>query len=256
MATQILSDPTAQQSVMNSLFTAFAGFTAFGAAIVAVVASGGAVQKMANRLASRAEREDPGATWCRLLDPLVIALLTALICLVVLGSGAGLLLSFLWLHAAGSGGWNWAYGVSVDLFECEVASMTLVTFVAVIAAAVTSVRKADPNRGVTARGQDRDGPAGASLLARQAEADRLSRGELRRPLATTRALAGGRVTHSAASGKSPVQAVRTRSRNYAESGCTIGQTGPLAVAELNGCRSLPDRTSTLSQPLSKPAAQL
>jgi len=69
MAAQILSDPTAQQSVMNSLFTAFAGFTAFGAAIFAVLASGGAVQKMADLLAGRAEQEHPRASWCRLLEP-------------------------------------------------------------------------------------------------------------------------------------------------------------------------------------------
>jgi hypothetical protein len=230
MAAQILSDPTAQQSVMNSLFTAFAGFTAFGAAIVAVLASGGAVQKVADRLARCAERDHPRASWCRLLDPLMMVSLAALICLVVLGSGAGLLLSFLWLHATGSGGWSWAYGVSVDLFECEVASMTLVTFLAVIAAAVTSVakaRRASPNRATTARGQHRDRPAAASLPARPPEADRPSRREPRRPVATTPALAGEPVTHSAASGKSPVRAAR-RFRSYAESGCTIGQDGPLA----------------------------
>ncbi len=34
MMAQYLSAPAAQQAVMNSLFAAFAGFTAFGAAIV------------------------------------------------------------------------------------------------------------------------------------------------------------------------------------------------------------------------------
>jgi hypothetical protein len=231
MAAQILSDPTAQQSVMNSLFAAFAGFTAFGVGIVAVLANGGAVEKMANRLAIRARQEYPRAEWCRRLDPIMIMSLTALVCLVVLGSGAGLLLTFLWLHAAGSAGWGWAYGVSVDLFECEIASMTLVTFVAVIAAAVTSVtkaRRATPNQAVRARGQQGDKLPGASLPARLAEADRPSRRESRRPAATTRVLVGERVTHSAANGKSPAQAARPRSRTYAESGCAIGQAGPLA----------------------------
>jgi hypothetical protein len=227
MAAQFLSDPSAQQSVMNSLFTAFAGFTAFGAAIVAVLASGGAVQKLANRLTCRAESDHPRATWCRLLDPLMITLLTGLICLVVLGSGAGLMLSFLWLHAAGSGRWSWTYGVSVDLFECEVASMTLVTFVAVIAAAVTSVAKARGANG-TARPQHLDTPAGTSVPVRLAEADRLPRIAPRRPRATTRALTAERATRSAASGKTPVQAGRTRPRSHPESACTIGQTGPLA----------------------------
>jgi hypothetical protein len=226
MAAQYLSDPTAQQSVMNSLFTAFAGFTAFGAAIVAVLAGGGAVQKVADRLARCAERDHPRASWCRLLDPLMIVSLAALICLVVLGSGAGLMLSFLWLHAAGSASWSWAYGVSVDLFECEVASMTLVTFVAVIAAAVTSVAKAK-RANPTVRVQYRDRSAGASIPAQVAEADRPSRREPRRPVATTPALAGERVTRSVPRGKVPVQAAR-RFRHYAESGCTIGQDGPLA----------------------------
>jgi hypothetical protein len=207
MAAQILSDPTAQQSVMNSLFTAFAGFTAFGAGIVAVLASGGAVQKMADRLASRAEQEYPGAGWCRRLDPIMIAVLATLVCLVVLGSGAGLLLSFLWLHGGGPGAWSWAYGASVDLFECEVASITMVTFVAVIATAVTSVtkaRRATPSQDMTARGRYLDQPAGASPAPRSAEADRLPTREPRS------------------------RAARTRARKYAESGCTIGQTRPLA----------------------------
>jgi hypothetical protein len=72
MMTQNLSDPTAQQSVMNALFTAFAGFTAFGAAIVAVLTSGGAVQKVAERWTARAERKYPNDRWCWLIDPLMI----------------------------------------------------------------------------------------------------------------------------------------------------------------------------------------
>jgi hypothetical protein len=146
MAAQYLSDPITQQSVMNSLFTAFAGFTAFGAAIVAVLAGGGAVQKMADRWRSREERTHPRGHWCWLLKPLMIGSVTALICGVVLGSGTRLMLSFLWLHAAGAGGWNWAYGVSVDLFESEVAALTVVTFVAVVAAASTSVATAKAAR--------------------------------------------------------------------------------------------------------------
>lgn len=235
MAAQYLSDPATQQSVMNSLFTAFAGFTAFGAAIVAVLAGGGAVEKMANRLASRVEKEHPRASWCQLLDPLMIMALASLICLVVLDSGTGLTLSFLWLHAAGSGGWSWTYGVSVDLFECEVAGMTLVTFVAVIAAAVAlaaKARRAGPDRNRTARGQHHYRPAGASFPAQLAETDRLSRAKPRPKGATTRAPAGERVAHSAAaaSGRRPAQAASTRSRvpSNAESGCMIGRTGPLA----------------------------
>ena len=142
MTVQYLSDPAAQQPVMNSLFAAFAGFTAFGAAIVAVLTSGGAVQKVAERWAARAERKYPHDRWCWLIDPLMIVPLTALSCLAVLASGTGLLLSFSWLKAAGSGGWSWAYRYSVDLFEFAVVCITFVTFVAVVAAAATSVQKA------------------------------------------------------------------------------------------------------------------
>jgi hypothetical protein len=147
MAAQYLSDAATQQSVMNSLFTVFAGFTAFGAAIVAVLAGGGAVQKVADYWGRREERRHPRLRCCRLLEPVMIGSVTALICLVVLGSGTGLMLSFLWLHAAGSGGWSWAYGVSVDLFESEVAALTVVTFVAVVAASTSAATaKAAGNR--------------------------------------------------------------------------------------------------------------
>jgi hypothetical protein len=155
MAAQFLSDPTAQQSVMNSLFTAFAGFTAFGTAVVAVLAGGGAVQKMADRWGSREQDRHPRDPWCQRLEPLMIGSVTVLSCLVVLGSGTGLMLSFLWLHAAGSGGWSWAYGATVGLFEAEVGAMTVVTFVAVVAAASTSVAKARRAR----TGQPADGSA-------------------------------------------------------------------------------------------------
>lgn len=143
MVAQYLTGPSAQQSVMNSLFTAFAGFTAFGSAIVAVLTSGGAVQKVADRLGRHAPERN---RW--VFDLLTIGPFTVLICLVALGSGTGLLLSFLWLHAAGSDGWSWAYRVSVDLFEFEVGCMTLVTFAAVLAAALTAVMSA---KGIRAR---------------------------------------------------------------------------------------------------------
>jgi hypothetical protein len=141
-----LSDPVRDELALQ----AFAGFAAFVAAIVAVLAGGGAVQKTADRWGSREKRRHPGDDWCGLLEPLVIGSVTALICLVVLGSGTGLMLSFLWLHAAGSGGWSWAYGVSADLFEHEVGATTVVTFVAVVAAALTSAaqgKRAGKGRG-------------------------------------------------------------------------------------------------------------
>jgi hypothetical protein len=170
MAAQYLSDPTAQQSVMNALFNAFAGFTAFGVAIVAVLAGGGAVQKMADRWGSREERRHPRSHWCCLLEPLMIGSVTVLICLVVLDSGTGLMLSFLWLHAAGSESWSWAYGASVGLFESEVAAMTVVTFLAVVAAASTSAARARAAR----KGQ----PAGNTAKRQPAPGDRTRRRRL------------------------------------------------------------------------------
>lgn len=129
---------TAQQSVMNSLFTAFAGFTAFGAAIVAVLAGGSALQSMADRWVTHAQRERPGDRRAWLRNAALVMPLTMLICLVVLGSGTGLLLSFLWLHTNGSDGWGWTYGVSEFLFWGEVTGVTVVTALAVVTAGVSS----------------------------------------------------------------------------------------------------------------------
>jgi hypothetical protein len=123
---------------MNSLFTAFAGFTAFGAAIVAVLAGGSALQSMADRWVTHAQRERPGDRRAWLRNAALVMPLTTLICLVVLGSGTGLLLSFLWLHTNGSDGWGWTYGVSEFLFWGEVVGVTVVTALAVVTAGVSS----------------------------------------------------------------------------------------------------------------------
>jgi hypothetical protein len=125
---------TAQQAVMNSLFTAFAGFTAFGAAIVAVLAGGGAVQSIADRWVKHAQQEHPEDRHAWLRNPAVVIPSACLICLVVLGSGTGLVLSFLWLHTTGSDGWGWTFGVSEALFWCEVIGITVLTAAAVAAA--------------------------------------------------------------------------------------------------------------------------
>jgi hypothetical protein len=143
MTAQYLSNPTAQQGVMNSLFTAFAGFIAFGAAIVAVLTRGGAVQSLADSWVGQAKKEDPNDHWAWIRNPILILPLTLIICLMVLGSGAGLLFSFCWLRAGGSG-WGWAYSFSVDLFEAEVFGITLATLAAVLAAAWSSIAAVMP----------------------------------------------------------------------------------------------------------------
>lgn len=155
MTAQYLSDQAAQQSAMNSLFTAFAGFAAFGAAIIAVLAGGGTLQEFANLWVDRARREHRGSSrallWCRKL--IVIGTPALIIILVVLGSGAGMLFSFFWLRAGGSGGWGWAYHASVVMFVFEVVGVTAATLFAVGAAVVTAgglpgsaARKAHRNR--------------------------------------------------------------------------------------------------------------
>ena len=140
MTAQYLSDRAAQQSAMNSLFTAFAGFAAFGAAIIAVLAGGGTLQKFASLWVDHARQEHPGNSrallWCRKL--IVIGTPALIIILVVLGSGAGMLFSFFWLRAGGSGGWGWAYHASVVMFVFEVAGVTAATLFAVGAAVVTA----------------------------------------------------------------------------------------------------------------------
>jgi hypothetical protein len=222
MAAQYLSDPTTQQSVMNSLFTTFAGFTAFGAAIVAVLAGGGAVQKMADRWGGREERRHPRGRWCWLLRPLMIGSVTALICLVVLGSGTGLMLSFLWLHAAGTGGWSWTYRVSVDLFESEVAALTVVTFVAVVAAASTSV--------ATARAARNRQPAGNTATRQPTHGDATQRSHLgsdvysvRTPISELGARAAGTGQHRARPGLRVAPAVPAGNRPHRVAGPGAGQ---------------------------------
>jgi MFS family permease len=147
---------TTHQSVMNSLFTAFAAFTAFGAAIVAVLAAGGAVQNIAARWSKHAHDEGDPRAWLRNL--ILVISSTLLICAVVLGSGTGLVLSFLWLHTEGSGGWGWTYGLSEALFWCVVVGVTVVTATAVCAAWLSSALAARPGKGQQAGNTATDRP--------------------------------------------------------------------------------------------------
>lgn len=150
-------------SAMTTSAGTLAGFAAFGAAIIAVLAGGGTLQKFANLWVDHARQEHPGNSrallWCRKL--IVIGTPALIIILVVLGSGAGMLFSFFWLRGGALGGWGWAYHASVVMFVFEVAGVTAATLFAVGAAVVTAgglpgsaARKAHSNRAARVSGND------------------------------------------------------------------------------------------------------
>jgi hypothetical protein len=181
MTAQYLSAQAGQQQhMMDSLFTAFAGFTAFGAAIVAVLASGGTLQNLADLWTDRARKEHPGKrlAWLWCLKLIVIVPPALVIILVVLGSGAGMLLSFFWLRADGSGGWGWACSASVVLFVCAVAGVTVATLLAVGAAVAASAKAPGQAAGEARRDRAARHHPGHAVMPAHARMD-LSRGRRR-----------------------------------------------------------------------------
>jgi len=121
---------------MTVLLGALASFSAFGAAIVAFVASGGAVQDWAVYLrdhglaeaAARFQQSSKDEKDQAKLERaqrragrrpyVVIGSTSTVIGLVVLSCGGGLVVGALWFyhHAADSTGWVWAYQLTFYLF--------------------------------------------------------------------------------------------------------------------------------------------
>jgi hypothetical protein len=138
--------------LITALFTAFATFTAFGAAIAGFVAAGGVVQTVASWWTqhgkAEAEKDMPASGLRKALKaarrrtPLTISVVSALIVVVVVISGVGLLLSSILLddyahdRMAHLGG---VYPAVIGLFWAEVLLLTLATVAAVGAAAGTSI---------------------------------------------------------------------------------------------------------------------
>ena len=99
----LLSDQTTQQATMNSLFSAYTSFTAFGAAIFVVIGAGGAVETLGKRWSDHAKKEDASRlAWLR--NPIVVILTAIPICAIVICAGLGLLFTYLWLQGGQSGG--------------------------------------------------------------------------------------------------------------------------------------------------------
>jgi hypothetical protein len=140
-------------TLITALFGAFATFTAFGAAIAGFLAAGGALQALAAwwlQHGADEDSEDNKATiwfvsrqklrW--LLATAAIVLVTLLILVVIVISGVGLVLCFIWLDAYShnaSGGINDTYRWIIRLFWIEAALLTVATFLAVVAAAISSI---------------------------------------------------------------------------------------------------------------------
>lgn len=138
--------------LITALFTAFATFTAFGAAIAGFVAAGGVVQTVASWWAQHgaveAQRDKPSTGVRKALKnarrrtPLTIGIVSSVIIVVILISGVGLVLSFVLLNGYDHGQQahlNGLYLAVVVLFWIEVILLTLATVTAVFAAAGSSV---------------------------------------------------------------------------------------------------------------------
>jgi hypothetical protein len=147
-------------SLVTALFAAFATFTAFGAAVAGFVAAGGAVQTLTSWWTQHSDVE-PGEKppsprgVARLLKirqwsaRAAIIVVTLIILAVILISGAGLVLCFIWLDAFSHGsaaGVPGIYSAIILLFWIEALLLTVATVVAVLAAAgsaLTSAGSAD-----------------------------------------------------------------------------------------------------------------
>lgn len=138
--------------LITALFTAFATFTAFGAAIAGFVAAGGVVQTVASWWAQHGEGEaqrDVSPTRLRKAlkntrrrTPVTIGVVSSVIIAVIVISGVGLILSFVLLDGYDHGQQahlNGLYLTVVVLFWAEVLLLTLATVAAVFAAAGSSV---------------------------------------------------------------------------------------------------------------------
>lgn len=140
----------ANDALVTALFAAYATFTAFGAAIAGFVAAGGAVQALTSWWTQRGDDQADtklgaflrrlnffrrSATWA-------INVITAIILLVILISGVGLVLCFVWLNAYSHGhpaGIRGTYDWILGLFWVEATLLTVATIVAVVAAALSAV---------------------------------------------------------------------------------------------------------------------
>lgn len=150
-------------ALVMALFAAYATFTAFGAAIAGFVAAGGAVQALTSWWTRHGEDEhsDSGNSASGLLDKLTlrwlsanvaIVLITLIILAVIIISGVGLVLCFIWLNAYSHGltaGKPGVYDWILGLFWAEASMLTVATCAAVLAAAgsaLTALKSPDKER--------------------------------------------------------------------------------------------------------------
>jgi hypothetical protein len=139
-----------KEDLISALFAAFATFSAFGAAIAGLLTAGGVVQTLASGWAQHGKlealgklepkKQQRGLMLARLRFPAATVLAGFVISAVVLISGVGLVVSFLWLHGYANGsklGWGWAYHSSIWLFLADIVLLTIATIAAIWAATLT-----------------------------------------------------------------------------------------------------------------------
>jgi hypothetical protein len=146
---------TTPADLMTVIFGAFASFTAFGAAIVAYLTAGGAVQRWAIQSrdhgikeaeeayakSQNKEKREQDISAAQKRPAIIIRSTAIIIGLVVLSSGAGLVLGSLWFnaHADGSDGWRWAYSLVFDLFIAATVLLTGSTAFFIITSALSGL---------------------------------------------------------------------------------------------------------------------
>jgi uncharacterized membrane protein len=150
-----------QQDVMIAFFSAFAGFTAFGAVIATFLASsqalpwiaawwgGHGVQEAREKAATRAERRarrkaaTPAERWAGRRRAIALWSIAVGMALAALVSCVGLIFSVVWLRAgsaAAIAGAHWAYQWTGYLLIAEVALITAITLIAAAGATVYVIK--------------------------------------------------------------------------------------------------------------------
>jgi hypothetical protein len=140
-------------ALVTVLFAAFATFTAFGAAIVGFLAAGGAVQSLVSWWTQRGkDKPSNKRNWASRIGGTLkfrwvsvawaVGGITFIIVVVIVISGIGLVLCFIWLDAYSHNavaGIHETYRWIIRLFWIEAFLLTLATGVAVVAAALSAL---------------------------------------------------------------------------------------------------------------------
>jgi heme/copper-type cytochrome/quinol oxidase subunit 2 len=123
----------AKIDLMTTLCSAFGVFSAFGAAILVFLTTGGGLGRLSGWVAKH-ENQWWGDAF--------VWLVAGAVALAVIISGLGLFTSFFWLRAVANGSGHasrWAYTFADNMFFTEAVVVTVITVVAVIGTAIAAL---------------------------------------------------------------------------------------------------------------------